>query len=142
MGNSQAAKPAIVELTAVAAAPQVDDSIGAATIRRPYHTCSRCRQGQLPAETKQDIEDTEFKVRRMQALVGSEFSCRIYTEAHQRGWSRAQIKVVMGDSADWIWNILSGAVSRRHSDRGSLSCPAASLGSRSIPITRPSRSAR
>jgi hypothetical protein len=64
MGNSQAAKPAIVELTAVAAAPQVDDSIGAATIRRPYHTCSRCRQGQLPAETKQDIEDTEFKVRR------------------------------------------------------------------------------
>ena len=47
----------------------------------------------------------------MQALVGSEFSCRIYTEAHQRGWSRAQIKVVMGDSADWIWNILSGAVS-------------------------------
>ena len=33
------------------------------------------------------------------------FSRRIYTEAHQRGWSRAQVKVVMGDGADWIWNI-------------------------------------
>jgi hypothetical protein len=35
----------------------------------------------------------------------AEFSRRIYTEAHQRGWSRAQVKVVMGDGADWIWNI-------------------------------------
>lgn len=37
--------------------------------------------------------------------TASEFSRRIYTEAHQRGWSRAQKKVVMGDGADWIWNI-------------------------------------
>ena len=37
--------------------------------------------------------------------TASEFSRRIYTEAHQRGWSRAQIKVVMGDGAEWIWNI-------------------------------------
>lgn len=37
--------------------------------------------------------------------TAAEFSRRIYTEAHQRGWSRAQIKVVMGDGADWIWNI-------------------------------------
>ena len=37
--------------------------------------------------------------------VAAEFSRRIYTEAHQRGWSRAQKKVVMGDGADWIWNI-------------------------------------
>ncbi len=35
----------------------------------------------------------------------AEFPQRIYTEAHQRGWSRAQIQVVMGDGADWIWNI-------------------------------------
>jgi len=34
----------------------------------------------------------------------TEFSRRIYTEAHQRGWGRAQIKVVMGDGAEWIWN--------------------------------------
>jgi hypothetical protein len=37
--------------------------------------------------------------------TATEFSRRIYTEAHQRGWNRAQLKVVMGDGADWIWNI-------------------------------------
>lgn len=37
--------------------------------------------------------------------TAAEFSRRIYTEAHQRGWSRAQVKVVMGDGAEWIWNI-------------------------------------
>jgi hypothetical protein len=37
--------------------------------------------------------------------MAAEFSRRIYTEAHQRGWNRAQVKVVMGDGADWIWNI-------------------------------------
>jgi len=37
--------------------------------------------------------------------TAAEFSRRIYTEAHQRGWHRAQLKVVMGDGADWIWNI-------------------------------------
>lgn len=30
---------------------------------------------------------------------------RIYTEACQRGWNRAQKKVVMGDGAEWIWNL-------------------------------------
>jgi hypothetical protein len=37
--------------------------------------------------------------------TAAEFSRRVYTEAHQRGWSRAQTKVVMGDGAEWIWNI-------------------------------------
>jgi len=37
--------------------------------------------------------------------TAAEFSRRIYTEAHRRGWARAQVKVVMGDGADWIWNI-------------------------------------
>lgn len=37
--------------------------------------------------------------------TAADFSRRIYTEAHQRGWGRAQVKVVMGDGADWIWNI-------------------------------------
>ena len=34
-----------------------------------------------------------------------EFGKRIYLEAWQRGWSRAEKKVVMGDGAEWIWNI-------------------------------------
>jgi hypothetical protein len=34
-----------------------------------------------------------------------EFGKRIYLEAWKRGWSRAQTKVVMGDGAEWIWNL-------------------------------------
>jgi hypothetical protein len=33
------------------------------------------------------------------------FGKRLYWEAWQRGWSRAQKKVVMGDGAEWIWNL-------------------------------------
>jgi hypothetical protein len=33
-----------------------------------------------------------------------EFGKRIYVEAWNRGWSRAEKKVVMGDGAEWIWN--------------------------------------
>jgi len=34
-----------------------------------------------------------------------EFGRRIYTEAWERGWSRAEKKVVIADGAEWIWNI-------------------------------------
>ena len=34
-----------------------------------------------------------------------EFGKRIYLEASNRGWSRAEKKVVMGDGAEWIWNL-------------------------------------
>jgi hypothetical protein len=34
-----------------------------------------------------------------------EFGKRIYLEAWNRGWSRAKKKVVMGDGAEWIWNL-------------------------------------
>jgi hypothetical protein len=34
-----------------------------------------------------------------------EFGRRIYAEACRRGWNRAQKKVVMGDGAEWIWNL-------------------------------------
>jgi hypothetical protein len=33
------------------------------------------------------------------------FGKRLYWEAWQRGWSRAHKKVVMGDGAEWIWNL-------------------------------------
>lgn len=33
-----------------------------------------------------------------------EFGKRIYLEAWNRGWSRAEKKVVIGDGAEWIWN--------------------------------------
>jgi hypothetical protein len=34
-----------------------------------------------------------------------EFGQRLYREAGKRGWSRAQKQVVMGDGAEWIWNL-------------------------------------
>ena len=43
-----------------------------------------------------------------------EFGQRIYREALKRGWSRAKKKVVIGDGAEWIWNLVaehfSGAI--------------------------------
>ena len=34
-----------------------------------------------------------------------EFGPRIYTEAWEHGWSRAEEKVIVADGAEWIWNI-------------------------------------
>ena len=34
-----------------------------------------------------------------------EFGRRIYLEAWKRGWSRAEKRVVIGDGAEWIWNL-------------------------------------
>jgi hypothetical protein len=34
-----------------------------------------------------------------------EFGQRLYVEAWRRGWSRAKQKVIMGDGAEWIWNL-------------------------------------
>jgi hypothetical protein len=40
------------------------------------------------------------------AIEGAEqFGKRLYVEAWKRGWSRAQKKVVIGDGAEWIWNL-------------------------------------
>jgi hypothetical protein len=43
-----------------------------------------------------------------------EFGKRLYLEAWNRGWSRAQKKAVIGDGAEWIWNLadqhFSGAI--------------------------------
>ena len=36
--------------------------------------------------------------------TAEQFGKRLYLEAWNRGWSRAQKKVVMGDGSEWIWN--------------------------------------
>jgi len=48
--------------------------VGLARVERPYYLCSRCHQGQFPADVELDIVDTESSpgVRRMHALVGQE----------------------------------------------------------------------
>jgi len=38
--------------------------------------------------------------------TAEEFGKRLYLEAWKRGWSRAEKKVVMGDGAEWIWNLV------------------------------------
>ena len=37
--------------------------------------------------------------------TAEEFGKRLYLEAWNRGWNRAEKKVVIGDGAEWIWNI-------------------------------------
>jgi hypothetical protein len=37
--------------------------------------------------------------------TAEQFGRRLYTEAWERGWSRADKKVVLGDGAVWIWHI-------------------------------------
>lgn len=37
--------------------------------------------------------------------TAEQFGKRIYLEAWKRGWNRAEKKVVIGDGAEWIWNI-------------------------------------
>ena len=37
--------------------------------------------------------------------TAEEFGKRIYREANRRGWERAAKKAVVGDGAEWIWNI-------------------------------------
>ena len=37
--------------------------------------------------------------------TAAEFGPRLYTEAWERGWDRAEKKVIIADGAEWIWNI-------------------------------------
>lgn len=37
--------------------------------------------------------------------TAEQFGKRLYVEAWNRGWSRAEKKVVIGDGAEWIWNL-------------------------------------
>jgi hypothetical protein len=37
--------------------------------------------------------------------TAEEFGRRLFLEAWTRGWSRALLRVVMGDGAEWIWNL-------------------------------------
>jgi len=61
-------------------------------------------------QTKRDAEGWPVRDEDSTTYTGAietaeEFSRRLYTEAQQRGWDRAQRKVVMGDGAEWIWNL-------------------------------------
>jgi len=51
------------------------------------------------------IRDPESTTYTGAIQTAEEFGKRLYLEAWKRGWSRAEKKVVMGDGAEWIWNL-------------------------------------
>jgi len=58
----------------------------------------------LDAE-KRPVRDEDSTTYTGAIETAEEFGRRIYREAFRRGWTRACIKVVLGDGAIWIWNI-------------------------------------
>lgn len=85
---------------------------------QPAHT-REAKLGCVFTQTKWDEDGYPLRDPDSTTYTGAiesaeEFGKRIYVEAWKRGWSRAKQKVVMGDGAEWIWNIadehFSGAV--------------------------------
>jgi hypothetical protein len=76
---------------------------------QPAHT----REGKLGCLFTQTTHDEEgFAIRDPDSTTytgaietAEEFGRRLYLEARTRGWSRAEKKVVIGDGAEWIWNL-------------------------------------
>lgn len=75
----------------------------------PSHT-REAKLGCVFTQTKWDAEgypirDPDSTTYTGAIEVAEEFEKRIYLQAWNRGWSRAETKVVIGDGAEWIWNI-------------------------------------
>ncbi len=76
---------------------------------QPAHT----REAKLGCVFTQTTWDQEgFPIRDLDPTTytgaietAEEFGKRLYLEAWKRGWSRAEKKVVMGDGAEWTWNL-------------------------------------
>jgi hypothetical protein len=76
---------------------------------QPAHT-REVKLGCVFTQTKWDEEGRAIRDPDSTTYTGAietadEFGKRLYVEAWKRGWSRAQNKVVMGDGAEWIWNL-------------------------------------
>jgi hypothetical protein len=76
---------------------------------QPAHT-REAKLGCVFTQTTWDKEGHAIRDPDSTTYVGAietaeEFGKRIYLEAWNRGWSRAVIKVFMGDGSEWIWNI-------------------------------------
>jgi len=69
-----------------------------------------CKLGAVFTQTTVDEQGRPVRDEDSTSYVGAietaeDFGLRIYTEAWNRGWDRATIRVVMGDGSHWIWNI-------------------------------------
>ncbi|HEU4339959.1 MAG TPA: ISKra4 family transposase [Candidatus Binatia bacterium] len=76
---------------------------------QPAHT-REAKLGCVFTQTTWDKEGYAIRDPDSTTYVGAietaaEFGKRIYLEGWRRGWSRAAKKVVMGDGAEWIWNV-------------------------------------
>lgn len=76
---------------------------------QPAHT-REVKLGCVFTQTKWDEEGYAIRDPDSTTYVGAietaeEFGKRLYLEAWKRGWSRAVKKVVIGDGAEWIWNL-------------------------------------
>jgi hypothetical protein len=76
---------------------------------QPAHT-REVKLGCVFTQTKCDKEGFPIRDPDSTTYTGGietaeEFGKRIYLEAGRRGWSRAAKKVVLGDGAEWIWNL-------------------------------------
>ena len=75
---------------------------------QPAHT-REVKLGCVLTQTIWDEEGYALRDPHSTTYVGAietaeEFGKRLYVEAWNRGWSRAEKKVVMGDGSEWIWN--------------------------------------
>jgi hypothetical protein len=75
----------------------------------PAHT-REVKLGCVFTQTGWDEEGFAVRDRGSTTYTGAienaeQFGKRLYVEAWKRGWSRAEKKVVIGDGAEWIWNI-------------------------------------
>jgi hypothetical protein len=69
-----------------------------------------CKLGAVFTQTGVDDQGRPVRDEDSTTYVGAiesaeEFGLRLYTEAWNRGWDRAAIRVIMGDGSHWIWNI-------------------------------------
>ena len=76
---------------------------------QPAHT-REAKLGCVFTQTRGDQEGYPIRDPDSTTYTGAietavEFGKRLYLEAWKRGWSRAEKKVVMGDGAEWIWNL-------------------------------------
>jgi len=76
---------------------------------QPAHT-REAKLGSVFTQTRWDKEGYAIRDPDSTTYTGAietaeEFGKRLYLEAWNRGWSRAEKKVVMGDGAEWIWNL-------------------------------------
>ena len=79
------------------------------TDAQPAHT-REAKLGCVFTQTTWDEEGYPIRDPDSTTYIGAietaeEFGKRLYLEAWTRGWSRAAKKVVIGDGAEWIWNL-------------------------------------